>query len=481
MLETVREFSLERLEASGEAAAVRERHAALFTAVAAEADVKLRGREQIAWLARLETEHDNLRAAMAWALARGDAELALRLADGLHWFWYLHGHWAEGRRWLERALGAAGATAPSPERAKALAGAGLLSFALSDYATARARLEESIAVSREAKDNRSLAYAMLHLAFPTFVQADYAGARALTTESLTLFRELNDRWGIVTALCSLGKAVLNLRSDVSQARSILDESLAGARELEDAWCVARAANILGDLARGQGEYDRATALFEEALTLFRRLGQSLHVPLVLHNLGQVAALRGDARQGTDYVAEGLVLLRDLGDRRGEGFCLAGLATMAALFGQPERAARLFGASDALHAAAGVTMEWPDFDVYERQRAATQVQLGTAEFAAAYDAGAALPHQQAIAEGLAFAAEVRSAAPVNPPPADALGLSPREREVLRLLIEGLSNPEIARALFISHKTVRNHVTNILTKLGVESRTAAATFALRQGLE
>jgi DNA-binding CsgD family transcriptional regulator len=351
---------------------------------------------------------------------------------------------------------------------------------LSDYATARARLEESIVVSRETEDDRSLAYAMLYLAFPTFVQADYAGARTLANDSLTLFRELNDRWGIVTASCSLGKAVLNLRSDASHARSILDESLTGARELEDAWCVARAANILGDLARGQGEYDRATALFEEALTLFRRLGQSLHVPLVLHNLGQVAALRGDAHQGTEYVSEGLVLLRDLGDRRGEGFCLAGLATMAALLRQPKRAARLFGAAEALHAAAGVTMEWPDFDVYERQRAVTQGQLGIAAFTAAYYAGAALAPPQAIADGLAFAAEVRAAISGDPPPGEALGLSPHEREVLRLLVEGHSNPEIAGVLFISHRTVRNHVTNILAKLGVESRTAAATFALRDGL-
>jgi DNA-binding CsgD family transcriptional regulator len=260
----------------------------------------------------------------------------------------------------------------------------------------------------------------------------------------------------------------------------LEESLAGAGELEDAWCVARAANVLGDLARGQGDYDRATALFEEALTLFRRLGQSLHVPLVLHNLGQVAALHGDARRGTDYVSEGLALLQDLGDRRGQGFCLAGLATMASLLRQPERAARLFGAADALHAAAGVTMEWPDFDIYERQRAATRVQLGTAVFAATYDGGAALAPLQAIADGLAFAAEVRSATSGDPPHADALGLSPREHDVLRLLVEGHSNPEIAGALFISHKTVRNHVTNILAKLGVESRTAAATFALRHGL-
>ena len=479
MLETIREYAHEQLELSGEADAVRERHTALFAAVATQADVELRRGEQIVWLARLEAEHDNLRAAMTWALAREDVELALRLAGGLHWFWYLHGYWAEGCRWLERALGTT-PTAPGPERAKALAGTGMLNFALSNYATARARLEESIIVSREAEDDRGVAYAMLYLAFPTFVQADYTGSRALAADSLALFRKLNDRWGIVTASCSLGKTILNLRADLSQARSLLEESLAGAAELEDAWCIARAANILGDLARGQGDYDGAAALFDEALPLFRRLGQSLHVPLVLHNLGQVAALRGDARGGTAYVAEGLELLKDLGDRRGQGFCLAGLATMAALLRQPERAARLFGAADGLHAAAGVTMEWPDFDVYERQRAATRAQLGTAEFAVAYDAGAVLAPPKAIADGLAFAAEVRSAAPGNTSPGDALGLSPREREVLRLLVEGHSNPEIARALFISHKTVRNHVTNILSKLGVESRTAAATFALRHDL-
>jgi predicted ATPase/DNA-binding CsgD family transcriptional regulator len=478
MLETIREYALERLASSGEAAAMRERHTALFAALATEADIRLRGREQIAWLARLEAEHDNLRAAMAWALEREDADLALRLTGELHWFWYLHGHWAEGRRWLERALGTARA-APSPERAKALAGAGILSFALSDYVTARAQLEESIAVSRAIEDRRGLAYAMLYLTFPTIVQADYDDSRRLANDSLALFRDLNDPWGVVTASCSLGKAVLNLRSDPSHARSILNESLTGAYELGDAWCVARATNMLGDLARGQGDYDRAAVLFEEALTLFRRLGQSLHVPLVLHNLGQVAALRGDARQGTEYVAEGLAQLQELGARRGQGFCLAGLATMAALLRQPERAARLFGAADALHRAAGVTMEWPDSVTYERQRAATRGQLDTATFAAAYDAGAALPPSQAIAEGLAFAADVRAVAP-DDPPADGLGLSPREREVLRLLVEGHSNPEIAGTLYISHKTVRNHVTSILAKLGVESRTAAATFALRHGL-
>ena len=157
--------------------------------------------------------------------------------------------------------------------------------------------------------------------------------------------------------------------------------------------------------------------------LFRRFGQSLHVPLVLHNLGQVARFVATRAGAQPVLPKGLALLRDLGDRRGEGLSLAGLAAIAALRGQPERAARLFGASDALLAAAGVAMEGPDLAVCEQQRAATRSSSGTAVFMAAWDAGAALPHQQAIAEGLAFAAEDRLTAPVNPPPGDALGLSP----------------------------------------------------------
>jgi predicted ATPase/DNA-binding CsgD family transcriptional regulator len=481
-LETIREYALEQLERSGEAAPAWQRHATWFASVAQEADVKLRGRDQITWLSRLEAEHDNLRAAMAWALAQGDADLALKLTGGLHWFWFQHGHWAEGRHWLERALALPGAAAPSPERARSLAGAGLLSFTLSDYATAHAWLEESIAVSREAEDDRGLAYAMLCLAWPTLVQGDYTGVRTLASESLSLFRELDDRWGIVAASCSLGIAEMDLESESTWARLLIEESLAEAEYLGDAWSIARAANCLGELARGKGDYSRATALYEKALALFRELGHSKHVPLVLHNLGQVAALWGDARRGTACFAEGLALMQDLGDRRGQGLCLAGLATMAALHREPERAARLFGASDALLTVAGVVMESVDHAASEHQRAATRAQLGESAFAAAWEAGAALSGSQAIAEGMTFARKVAEMEATTTDRANrsVFGLSRREMDVLRLVVEGHSNPEIATSLFISSKTVRNHMTNILAKLGVESRTAAATFAVRHDL-
>jgi DNA-binding CsgD family transcriptional regulator len=218
------------------------------------------------------------------------------------------------------------------------------------------------------------------------------------------------------------------------------------------------------------------------LTLFRALGQSKHVPLVLHNLGQVAALRGDARRGSACFAEALALQADLGDRRGQGLSLAGLAAMSALLRQPERAARLFGAADALLASAGVAMEAHDIAACDHQRAASRAQLGEAAFTAAWEAGAAVEAPQATAEGLELAREVAGMAATTTEQgrSSSFGLSRREIDVLRLLVEGHSNPEIAAVLFISHKTVRNHVTSILRKLGVESRTAAATLALRHGL-
>jgi non-specific serine/threonine protein kinase len=485
MLETIREYALERLDASGEADAVRDRHAALFAQVAEQADVALRGPRQLAWLARLETEHDNLRAALAWALVRGDGHLALRLAGGLHWFWFHHSHWAEGRRWLERALVAPGA-APSPERARALAGAGHMSFLLSDYAAARALFNESLVTSQEAQDIRGLAYALYLKAGPEWVTGDYGEVRALAMRSLALYQELGDRWGIIAASCTLGLVETELRSEPDCARSLLEASLASARELGDLWCVARASLCLGELARADGDLDRASALYEDALAGSRLLSQSqrvLHLIAykALFNLGQVAALRGDAGRAATCFGEGLTLLRDLGERRSQGICLAGLATTAGLLHRPELAARFFGASDSLLAAAGVVMEAIDLAVCEPQRRAAQTHLGEDAFMAAWNEGASLPTPQAFAEALAFAAAVDLAAPQKPPPADTHGLSRREREVLRLLVEGRTNPEIADALFISHGTVRNHVSNIFTKLGVESRTAAATFALRHGLD
>jgi predicted ATPase/DNA-binding CsgD family transcriptional regulator len=482
MLETVREYALEQLGLSGEEEALRDQHARWFAAFADEADVMLQGDDQLTWLARLENEHDNMRSAMAWALAKEDSKLTLRLAGALHWFWFQHGHWLEGKSWLERSLAAPGSEVKCRERARALAGLGLLNFVLGEFELARARLEESIIISREIGDELGVACAMLYLGWPALVQGDFTRLRELATQSLARFRALGYRWGTVAALCSLGIAEMDLQSDPTLARALLEESFTAAHELGDAWGIARAANCLGELARGEGDYDRAQELYGMALERFRVLGQSKHLPLVLHNLAQLAALRGDSCQAAANFAEALVMQSDLGDRRGQAYSLTGLAALAVGHSDPERAARMFGSADALLAFAGLTLETLDLEATERQRADAIAQLGTAAFAAAWEKGAAITLQKAIEEGLVLAREIAEEKPTRGGALrhSPIGLSRREYDVLRLLAEGRTNQDIADALFLSHKTVRNRVTVILSKLGVESRTAAATYALRNGL-
>lgn len=248
--------------------------------------------------------------------------------------------------------------------------------------------------------------------------------------------------------------------------------------------VIRAAMLAyaGEEARAQGDYVRARAFYEESLTLSRTIGHPNLVAGSLCNFGYIAQHLGDPQEGVDQFAQALTLAWDQGDTRTAANCLAGLAGSIGDLGQPEHAARLFGAAAALLEATDPTM-WPlDRLDYERSLAAVRVQLGEAGFVAAWNAGRVLPPERAITEATTIASQVNNTRSC-PVPADrgtSMGLTEREREVLRLLVEGLSNPEIATALSISRKTASNHVTSILAKLGVESRTAAATLAVRRTL-
>jgi DNA-binding CsgD family transcriptional regulator/tetratricopeptide (TPR) repeat protein len=483
MLETIREYALAQLESTGEVEVGRRRHAAYFLTFAAEADLGLRGADQLSWLARLRSEHDNLRAALAWTLEQGDADLALQLAGALHWFWFLHGHWAGGQRWLEQALTMDGADRPSRPRPRALAGAGLLAFVQGDLATARRHLDASLAVAREIGDDEGVARARLYLIWPAFVSGDYATMHEFAAECVARFRAHGDRWGETVALCHQGMAIKDSEASRGTARALFEQSLALATQRGDVWSIARAANCLGELARTEGDHERATALYERSLTLFRAVGQPKQVVNVLHNLGHVALVRGDFSGGLASFAEGLSLAAEHGDRRCEAFCLAGMASVAALLGQPERAARLFGATDALLEEIGMAMEPVDAAAAAPHRAVARAALGPAVFAAAAGAGRALTQDQALAE----ARQVASVRDAGDPPrgrdrraTQVHGLSPRKLAVLRLLAEGHSDREIAATLAITYRTATSYVTAILNKLGVPSRTAAATYAVRHGL-
>ena len=543
MLETIREYATERLAASGEeATSARRAHALDYLRLAERAAPELRGPDQVRWLDRLDEEHGNLRAALAWSLERGDADAGLRLAGALHWFWHVRGHADEGRGWLERALRAAGWAAgaegpaagpPRPAIARALYGAGHLAFFQGDYAAARTLLGESAARYRALGDTRALADALVLLPavaarqgdetalaavraelaalVPTLTgprarasflfhgglgallaQGDPAAARPPLEESLALFRALGDTWHITQVLAYLGLIALG-RGDVPGARARHEEGLALARALKDRAHLALALNNLGEVARCQGDYEAAGALYAESLELYRRVGYRQDVPRLLHNLGCVALRQGDAGRATALFRQSLERFGALGIKRGIAEGLAGLAGVAVAAGGRERgagrAARLWGAAEALHEAAG-TAPWPA-DRAEQARALplARAALGEAAFAASWAAGRALPAEAAIALALAPLAAGPDDAPALPPPAaparttqarDPAGLTAREVEVLRLVAQGLTNAQVAARLYLSPRTVDRHLSAIYTKLGVATRTAAAAFAIEHGL-
>ena len=459
MLETIREYGLERLEASGEATELRRRHAAYFLALAEEGDAHLRGPQQVAWLTRLEAEHDNLRAALVWsrlALERsegtpaGDAEMGLRLAGALAWFWRLHSHFSEGRRWLQ-ALLATSTVEPSPLRVRALTGAGLLAFAQSDYPAARALLEEGVALARELGDRPGLAWALHALGRVTVLERDNEGAKALLEESVALFRDVGDPRGMAYSLC-----------------------------------------FLGAVARQQRVFGRATALFKESDALLRRAGDTWGLLAVLLQWGAFANRQGDHERAATLYGECLSLARNLGSTWIMGESLWGLASVARSQKRLERAVRLYGAANALLNAIGAPGPPAIRAVIEQSLAAARAELGEEAFAAAWAAGRAMPVDEAVAEALRKDEGGRmkdEEVPIAGAPASSLiphpssfpdGLTAREVEVLRLIAAGKSNREIAAALVISLNTVLHHVSHILDKTGVANRTEAAAYATRHGL-
>jgi predicted ATPase/Tfp pilus assembly protein PilF/DNA-binding XRE family transcriptional regulator len=447
MLETVREYVLEQLEAAGEAAMMRDCHLGWCVALAEEAAPQLTGPEQVAWLDRLEAEHDNLRAALGWARERGPGERGLRLAGALWLFWLTRGHLSEGRGWLEAALAGDGSASPAT-RATALNGAGMLAYVQCDYPRATALHEEALALRRTLGDKQGIANSLLNLGLVAYRQGDYGRAAARHEESLKLARDLGDRRGIANSLSNLGHVAyrqgdygraaalyeesLALRRDLGdragiaecfeglavvaaalgslgtvasdqrdcgRAADLLEESLTLFRDLGDTWGMAFSLNSLGDVAHQQGDYARAAALHEEALALQRALGDKLGIASSLHNLGHVAYDQGDHGRAAALVGESLLLGRDIGARHLVAASLESLGWVAAARGQAEQAARLAGATVALREILGVPLP-PAFRAgHDRAVQAMRAALGEEAFAAAWAEGRTLPLEAAIAAAL----------------------------------------------------------------------------------
>jgi predicted ATPase/DNA-binding CsgD family transcriptional regulator len=440
MLETIREFGLEQLRDSGDEDATRRRMAIWYLALAEQSHREIWGPMHGQWLARLEAEHDNIRAVLAWALQHGEAEIAQRLAGALSRFWWFRGHLSEGRDWAERAL-----VMPQPTsavvRAGALGAAGRMATALGDDEHAVETLGESLAHCRRLGDAHLIATALWRLGMAKEDQGEYDQAAALLEEALSLFQALDDRVLAAAVRHSLG-VVYYEQNDFPQATALFAAALQEFRIHDQPWLMGYALASLGKIARAQGDLARASALYAECLKLrWERVG----------------------------------------DKVGIAGSLRGLASIAALIGSYTRAARLYGAAEAVREAIGAPLP-RHHSISELAMTKARAGLGDAAFTTAWQEGRALTLADAVIEALVVPTEAVDAAPVGKSltPATRHGLTTRETEVLQLVREGCSNREIGERLYISERTARTHVQNILNKLDVNTRAAAAAYAVEHGL-
>ncbi|HVA90775.1 MAG TPA: tetratricopeptide repeat protein [Chloroflexota bacterium] len=392
LLEPVRQYALERLTEAGEEIGVRERHLTWCLDLAARAEPMLLGSEQAIWLTRLETEHDNLRAALTWCI-QWRSSVAVQLAGPLWRFWWMRGHAGDGRRRLDAALACDGA--PDAARATALNGAGALAYYQGDYERAQVLYESSLALRRELGDTRGVASTLGNLGVVADDQADYERAWALYEESLGLRRELEDQWGIAIMLNNLGN-LARQRADYARALILLEESLALRRVLGDTWGISNALGNLGHVVYDLGDYPRAGFLQEESLALKRELGDTPGIANAISSLGHVARQLGDSARAQSLLTESLSLYRELGEQRGIAESMEGLAAGAFGHGAAERAVRLLGFTDMLRTTIKAPLHANERPAYERVLADARAALPGEAFAAAWAAGQGMSLEQAFA-------------------------------------------------------------------------------------
>ena len=397
MLQTVRDFATELLEASTEEDALRRRHATYFLALGEAAEVHFRGPDEHQWLAWLAVDYDNLRAALVWSVAKDDAEAAMRLAGALRNFWLARGLLTEGREWLERALALPGATSRTVARAKALSARGFLANGQDDQQTVRPSLEEALTISEELGDRAGMTTALWFLGLTLQKQGDIDAARRLLEQMLTLAREVGDQVATGDALRWL--AVVAARDDDRVgARTLLEEGMMLARATGDRSGLAHALIVLGELARLDADFETTEAVNREAVALRRERGAGT-TAIPLHNLAWALLNQGNAAAAAVNFTESLVLSRSQGQKSLAAMCLVGLAGVLGARGKLRQAVQLIGATEATFATIDGRLDPADQNDLDRTVASLRDMLDADTFSAAYEEGRALSLDEAVALAL----------------------------------------------------------------------------------
>lgn len=367
MLETIREFALERLAAQGELDDYRERHALAYTAFAEDSAPKVVAAEGGRWLDRLEHELANLRAAWTWAIETGHPDVALRLAAATWRFWQMRGRLTEGRDRVEQSLAEA-KEVDAPLLARGLEAAGGLAYWMADFGTARDRYERWLTLERRSENRAGIADALYNLAFAHFVERDASGdplgtGRKFAEEALAIYRQLGDTAG----------------------------------EAQAVWALAGIANSLPT-----PDFKSARAYLEQAKRLFAALGNQRMLAWAHFTLAGTEAQDHRPLEARATLREALHLFVDLRDLSGYALVLRGFATLEWFAGRPENAARLAGASDEIERRSGVSLSTATSGQWSDEPRRSRIEADP-KLAAAWAEGHALDPDAAVAEALQLAA------------------------------------------------------------------------------
>jgi predicted ATPase/class 3 adenylate cyclase len=402
MLETIHEYAREKLQESAEADEMKRLHAEYFLTLAEEAYPERKGSYQLEWLERLEAEHDNMRAALSWALECKEAELALRLGGALSWFWEVRGYHSEGRRWLEEVLAMNGRGSPD-SRAKALAGIGALAEEQGDLDRAQEACEEGLELlaNEEAKEGSEAKLFLLdRFGWVALRREDYGRATELFEESLALSRKMSDTWWIATSLANLA-SVSGFRGDSERATELYEQSMDLFREQGDkqglAYCLNNLAMVV--CSQGQGDLGRAAQLTEESVALQRELGTRGGVSMGLCNLGWMTLLQDGLGSAAEFYRESLSLSWDTGLNLIVQSALEGFACVAGAKGEVERAAQLWGAAQALHETKDIPRDSDFLSEADARISVVRAGIGEEAWEEALRKGRAMTLEEAVAYAL----------------------------------------------------------------------------------
>jgi predicted ATPase/DNA-binding CsgD family transcriptional regulator len=520
LFQTIQEFGASLLEEAGEGPAARRAQAEWVVELVERAEPELTGPDQVAWFDRLELEHDNIRAALAFAVNEPDSGIGQRLGAKLWRFWWLRGHLTEGRRWLTQIL-----ALPNGEmtldRASCLRSLATLSDDQGEYDVAAPLYETALAAARELGDRRleadvlsslannqhdrgiydeairlhtealrlyeelghqrGIAGCYHNLATVDYLRGNYEAAEAGYTRAMELLEEIGDTRGRMMMLANLGAVAFAL-GEYERSREIQQQSLDAMREAGDEFGQANSLANLSDVYIELGDLEMATELGLQALEIAERLGIRRTAGFVRESLARIQREKGDYVAATDYLVIAIADLWSCGDQATTVEMLASATDIAHQLGDSAMAIRLIAAAQTL--LQNVRIDRPQKSIDDYERILAEVREGTERevFAAAWAAGEATPTDEIVREVAALRELARSSTADREDAAlaHATGLTTSDIALLRQFAAGKTNREIADALAVDADKVTAQIARLYTRLGVDSRAGLTAYAFKHGI-